>query len=87
MKRRLLALSLAVAAVAATLIAPLGAQPAGPNTPSRVLLIVLDGMRADYLDRFDLPNLEALRDGGVSFPNSRVPLGVIHRHINVHAYL
>ncbi len=73
MKRKLLlALPLALLIAAATLITPLGAQPTVADKPSRVLLIMLDGMRSDYLDRFDLPNLEALRDGGVSFPNSRV---------------
>ena len=73
MKRRFLfVLPLMVIAAAALLITPLGAQPTSPTKPSRVLLLMLDGMRADYLDRFDLPNLEALRDGGVSFPNSRV---------------
>jgi hypothetical protein len=70
--RLLLVLPLVLVAAAAILIAPLGAQPSTPSKPSRVLLIVLDGMRADYLDRFDLPNLEALRDGGVSFPSSQV---------------
>ena len=45
------------------LITPLGAQPSNPSKPSRVLLLMIDGMRSDYLDRFDLPNLEALRDG------------------------
>ncbi len=35
-------------------------------------MLVLDGMRSDYLDRFDLPNLRALRDGGVSFRDSEV---------------
>ncbi len=73
MKRRILLLGALVAAAGvAAVTTPLAATPAGPDKPSRVLLIVLDGMRSDYLDRFDLPNLEALRDGGVSFPNSRV---------------
>jgi len=73
MKRRiLLVLPLAVIAAAVAVMTPLAAQSSSPDKPSRVLLIVLDGMRADYLDRFDLPNLEALRDGGVSFPSSRV---------------
>lgn len=73
MKRRLLlALSLVLVAAAATVITPLGAQPSSPSKPSRVLLLMLDGMRSDYLDRFDLPNLEALRDNGVSFRSSRV---------------
>ena len=65
-------MGLVAAAALAVVMTPSAATPTGPDKPSRVLLIVLDGMRADYLDRFDLPNLEALRDGGVSFPNSQV---------------
>lgn len=73
MKRRILLVAGLVAAAAlAIVMTPSAATPTGPDKPSRVLLIVLDGMRSDYLDRFDLPNLEALRDGGVSFPNSQV---------------
>ncbi len=73
MKRRiLLVVGLVAAAALAVVMTPSAATPTGPDKPSRVLLIVLDGMRSDYLDRFDLPNLEALRDGGVSFPNSQV---------------
>ncbi len=65
-------LPLLLVAAAVMLIAPLAAQPSSPSKPSRVLLLMLDGMRSDYLDRFDLPNLEALRDNGVSFQSSRV---------------
>ncbi|MCI0633630.1 MAG: alkaline phosphatase family protein [Actinobacteria bacterium] len=43
-----------------------------PARPSRVLVLVIDGMRSDYIDRFGLPNLTALRDGGVSFTRSQV---------------
>lgn len=43
-----------------------------PDRPSRVLLLVLDGMRPDYINRFDLPNLTAIRDDGVSFTRSQV---------------
>jgi predicted AlkP superfamily pyrophosphatase or phosphodiesterase len=75
MKRRIkLAAAVATLAALAAVVTPLAATssggPGGPDKPSRVLLLVLDGMRSDYLDRFDLPNLAALRDGGVSFPRA-----------------
>ena len=73
MKRRIkIAAVLALAAAVGAVMTPLGATSSGQDRPSRVLLLVLDGMRTDYLDRFDLPNLEKLRDEGVSFPNSQV---------------
>jgi hypothetical protein len=77
MDRRRGLIVLACAALVAVLAAP-GAVARQRVTqevserPSRVLVLVLDGMRADYLDRFDLPNLRALRDGGVSFTRSQV---------------
>jgi type I phosphodiesterase/nucleotide pyrophosphatase len=75
MRRRLALVFVIAGSLVATLaLAPGGAPAAASDaaTPSRVLLIVIDGMRADYLDRFDLPNLEALRDSGVGFTQSQV---------------
>ncbi len=76
MRRSGLLVLAALSVSAAFLVAPgVSAEPevsSIPERPSRVLLIVLDGMRPDYIDRFALPNLSALRDGGVSFPSSQV---------------
>ena len=76
MRRRIrLAAALIALTVAAAIAAPTlggGVASAQPATPSRVLLIVIDGMRADYLDRYDLPNLESLRASGVGFSRSEV---------------
>lgn len=45
----------------------------GSTPPAVVLVIVLDGMRADYLNRESrLPVLTAVRKGGASFPNARI---------------
>jgi hypothetical protein len=45
------------------------ATPAGatPEPPTRVLIIVLDQMRPDYVERFDMDNVRALTDSGVDF--------------------
>ena len=75
MRRRiLLTLTLAASVVAGLVAAPgaITASADGTDTPSRVLLIVIDGMRADYFDRYDLPNLETLRASGVGFSESQV---------------
>lgn len=55
--------------------APMAAKPADP-----VILISIDGFRADYLDRGVTPNLKALADGGAraermypSFPSLTFP--------------
>lgn len=71
---RLLARGLLLAA--ATSSGPLGAAPSG--TPPNVLMIVLDDVGFDKLERFDYlsappyartPCLDALADGGISFRN------------------
>jgi type I phosphodiesterase/nucleotide pyrophosphatase len=47
--------------------APAGA---GPRRPERVLIIVLDQMRPDYVRTFDMENVRALMNGGVNYPNA-----------------
>ncbi|HYJ60227.1 MAG TPA: alkaline phosphatase family protein [Actinomycetota bacterium] len=75
-RRTKLGVGLTTALLTALVLTPaIGGSPAAavdPATPSRVLLLVIDGMRADYLDRYDLPNLEALRASGVGFSRSQV---------------
>lgn len=43
------------------------AATAVPERPSRVLIIVLDQMRPDYVQRFDMSNVRALMRNGVNF--------------------
>jgi len=38
--------------------------------PSRVLIVVMDQMRPEYVDLFDMTNVRALMAGGVSYPNA-----------------
>jgi hypothetical protein len=47
--------------------APVGAAP---SRPSRVLIIVLDQMRPDYVELFDMENVAAVMAGGVNFDNA-----------------
>ena len=45
---------------------------AGADKPSRVLIVVIDAFRPDYIERFDMQNVKALMDRGTSFPNGIV---------------
>jgi hypothetical protein len=67
--RRRVGVSVAVGALALT--GTFGVPPppavAIPERPTRVLIIVLDQMRPDYVERFDMENVRALMDGGVDF--------------------
>ena len=45
---------------------------ATPDRPTRVLIIILDQMRPDYVQRFDMRNVKALMRGGVNFPRARL---------------
>jgi hypothetical protein len=47
-------------------------QPGGSAGPDRLVLMVFDQMRPDYIDRFDLPNFKRLRRMGVNYPNAYV---------------
>ncbi|MET0800623.1 MAG: alkaline phosphatase family protein [Actinomycetota bacterium] len=45
---------------------------ATPDRPTRVLIIILDQMRPDYVQRFDMRNVKGLMRGGVNFPRARL---------------
>jgi hypothetical protein len=45
---------------------------ADDGRPSRVLIVVIDAFRPDYIERFDMQNVKALMDRGTSFPNGIV---------------
>lgn len=59
----------------------LGLAAVGPTTatatndaerPTKVLIIMLDQMRPDYVNRFDMDNVRALMRGGVNFPQAQL---------------
>ena len=52
--------------------APGGGRPAHgkPEPPKRVLILVLDQFRPDYVDTFGMTNVRALMRDGVNFPNA-----------------
>lgn len=62
----------------ALLVQPTGASdsasaaPSDADSPSRVLFVVLDAFRPDYVERYDMENVQALMDRGTSFPNGIV---------------
>src|SRR5262249_19557272 len=43
-----------------------------PHTPKRVMILVFDQMRPDFVDRFDLKHFKWLAENGVSFPQAYV---------------
>jgi hypothetical protein len=45
---------------------------ADEGKPSRVLIVVIDAFRPDYIERFDMQNVKALMDRGTSFRNGIV---------------
>ena len=53
-------------------IAATGLPSAGADKPSRVLIVVIDAFRPDYIERFDMQNVEALMHRGTSFSNGIV---------------
>ena len=60
-----------VAALVVLLAAlPMNAVAQSRTKPERVLIVVLDQMLPEYVDRFDMDNVRALMDGGVSFENA-----------------
>ena len=46
--------------------------PAEPNVPRRAMILVFDQMRAEYIDRFDLPNFKRAQRMGLNFDNGIV---------------
>jgi hypothetical protein len=71
MRSRLKVLS-SVVSMALLGIAAVAPTPASavPERPTRVLIIVLDQMRPDYVHRFDMDNVRSLMRGGVNFPRA-----------------
>ncbi|MBI1909858.1 MAG: alkaline phosphatase family protein [Deltaproteobacteria bacterium] len=47
------------------------ASPKG-DSPKRVMVVVLDQMRPDYIETYNLTNLKKLRDNSLSFKNANV---------------
>ena len=63
---------------ASSLVAPAESSPASEPAvrqsataaPERVVFIVLDQLRPEFIDAFDMENVKALMAGGTSFPNA-----------------
>jgi arylsulfatase A-like enzyme len=66
LRRRVLFLSFAVSMLMVTLFAA-SAQAKKDQPPKRVLIIVLDQLRPDYIDTFDMSNVKALMRDGAPF--------------------
>lgn len=47
-------------------------KPVDGDTPSRVLILILDQARPDTIERYDMENVKALMRDGASFPNALV---------------
>lgn len=61
----------ALLVVVGLLVPAAAAQAYGrPEPPKRVLILVLDQLRPDYVDTFDMENVRALMRDGVNFPNA-----------------
>jgi Type I phosphodiesterase / nucleotide pyrophosphatase len=54
----------------AVVVPAASAQAAKPEPPKRVLIIILDQLRPDYIDTFDMTNVKALMEDGASFDNA-----------------
>ena len=61
----------ALSMVGVATVAPTGATATGSQErPTRVLIIILDQMRPDYVQRFRMDNVSSLMRGGVNFPRA-----------------
>ena len=60
-----------IACLVAILVLPLaGTGPAAAAPPKRVLIVVMDQMRPDFVETFDMDNVRMLMEDGVSYPNA-----------------
>ena len=67
---RKLLLALTISLVAVVPLAASAQAKVPDNPPQRVLIIVLDQLRPDYIDTFDMTNVKALMEDGASFDNA-----------------
>ena len=64
--RRLAAVAMVLALGLTTATAAAAKKPS-KEPPSRVMIVVIDQFRPDYVKRFDMANVRALMRGGVNF--------------------
>jgi hypothetical protein len=69
-RARKLLLALTISLVAVVPLAASAQAKVPDNPPQRVLIIVLDQLRPDYIDTFDMTNVKALMEDGASFDNA-----------------
>ena len=70
LRLRTLALTVTAMLAAAALASPAWAGGGSKEPPKRVLVIVLDQLRPDYVHEFDMRHVKALMRRGVSFDNA-----------------
>jgi Type I phosphodiesterase / nucleotide pyrophosphatase len=58
---------LSAAVLAVALLPATALAGSSPDPPRRVLIVVIDQLLPEYVDRFDMRNVRALMDGGVNF--------------------
>lgn len=68
--RRLQLLVLTLVTVLVAWSAPAWGHGGKSDPPKRVLVLVLDQLRPDYVDKFDMRNVKALMRRGASFDNA-----------------
>jgi predicted AlkP superfamily pyrophosphatase or phosphodiesterase len=68
--RRLRVLVLAMVIMLLAANAPAWGHGGKSEPPKRVLVLVLDQLRPDYVDKFDMRNVKALMRRGASFDNA-----------------
>ena len=61
-----------VAAVCVTAAACSGAPAPSPSVPDRVVIMVFDQMRPDYIDRFNLGHFKRLRSASRNYPDAYI---------------
>ena len=67
MTGRGLAVTAAVLATGLSTVTGATAKPPAAEPPSRVMIVVIDQFRPDYVERFDMANVRALMDGGINY--------------------
>ena len=66
-RRRAVQVGSTLLVVLAALLPSGSAAAQAPDRPSRVMIVVIDQFRPDYVDRFNMANVRSVMNGGVNF--------------------
>ncbi len=66
-RRRAVQVGTTLLVVLAALLPSGSAAAQTPDRPSRVMIVVIDQFRPDYVDRFNMANVRSVMNGGVNF--------------------